>query len=109
MGVGSDTGNNNTGENKMQNDINQIEIISVRKMEGAGTLKAFVDVRVGGVIVITQCAVMEGKRGNFATLPRQLARDGRWRDVVIVADDKVREGYQNAILAAYEAEAAVAV
>lgn len=86
----------------------QIEIVSVRKVNGVGSLKAFVDIRVYGVVVITQCAVLDGKRGLFATLPRQLNREGLWRDVVIVADDKVREEWQEAILEAYEEAAAIA-
>lgn len=91
-------------------NVNECEIVSVRRLEGAGNLKAFVDIRVGGALVITQCAVMDGKRGLFASLPRQLARDGRWRDVVIAADDELRAQYQAEILRAYEEEmAAVAV
>ncbi len=87
-------------------NVKECEIVSVRRLEGAGNLKAFVDIRVGGALVITQCAVMDGKRGLFASLPRQLARDGRWRDVVIAADDDLRAHYQAEILRAYEEEAA---
>lgn len=82
----------------------EIEIVSVRKIEGTGNLKAFVDVRVFGFLVITQCAVMEGRRGLFAVLPRQLARDGKWRDVVICADDEIKSAWCDAILKAYEQE-----
>jgi DNA-binding cell septation regulator SpoVG len=90
-----------------QNELYQVEIISVRRLEGAGNLKAFIDIRVGGALVITQCAVMDGgKRGLFASLPRQLARDGRWRDVIICADDDLRAHYQAEILKAYEEAAA---
>lgn len=82
-----------------------VEVVSVRPIPNApGNLRAFVDIRVGGALVITQCAVLDGKRGLFAILPRQLARDGRWRDVVIAADDDLRQVYQNAILKAYEEE-----
>lgn len=88
----------------MDMSLKVVEIISVRKLEGAGKLKAFVDIRVGGSIVITQCAVMDGTRGLYANMPRQLSRDGRWRDVVVVADDKLREVYSDAIVKAYEAE-----
>ncbi len=87
-------------------NVKECEIVSIRKMDGAGNLKAFVDIRVGGALVITQCAVMDGKRGLFASLPRQLSRDGRWRDVVIAADDELRTHYQAEILKAYEEEAA---
>ena len=88
---------------KIQTDsIKSIEVISVRLLENTGNLRAFVDIRVGGALVITQCAVMDGKRGMFAILPRQLSRDGRWRDVVICADEDVRTLYQDTILTAYE-------
>ena len=87
-------------------NLNECEVVSVRRMEGNGNLKAFVDIRVGGALVITQCAVLDGKRGMFASLPRQLARDGRWRDVVIAADDELRAHYQAQILQAYEEEMA---
>lgn len=80
-----------------------VEIVSVRPLDGGGNLRAFVDIRVGGALVITQCAVLDGKRGLYATLPRQLSRDGRWRDVVIAADDDLRGVYEEAILRAYEA------
>lgn len=86
--------------------LNVVEVISIRKLEGAGNLKAFVDIRVGGGLVITQCAVLDGKRGLFATMPRQLARDGRWRDVVIVADEKLQKLYADTIVKAYEEEVA---
>lgn len=81
-----------------------VSVISVRHIEGAaGNLKAFVDIQFGP-LVITQCAVMEGKRGLFATLPRQLSRDGRWRDVVMCVDDEVKEEIQKAILKGYRAD-----
>ena len=85
-----------------------IEIISIRRLEGAGNLKAFVDIRVGGELVIIQCAVMTGLRGLFACLPRQLARDGRWRDIVVVGTQELRDHYCDAILKAYEAEVTTA-
>lgn len=87
-------------------NVKECEIVSIRKMDNTGNLKAFVDIRVGGALVITQCAVMDGRRGLFACLPRQLARDGRWRDVVIAADDELRAHYQSEILKAYEEETA---
>lgn len=98
-------GRANKGEIRMDH---QIEIVSVRKIEGTGNLRAFVDIRVYGTVVITQCAIMDGKRGLFAIMPRQLSREGLWRDVVIVADDKVREAWQEAILEAYEEATATA-
>lgn len=86
----------------MKNPLELVEVVSVRLLDGCGNLKAFVDIRVGGVLVITQCAVMDGKRGLFANLPRQLSRDGRWRDVVLLADEDLRKAWEGQILSAYE-------
>lgn len=90
------------------NDIRSVEVISVRRLEGVGNLKAFVDIRVGGCLVITQCAVMDGKQGLFAKLPRQLSRDGSWRDVLIITEPKLEKLYCDEILKAYEAKEVVA-
>jgi len=88
--------------------LEQVEVISVRKIEGAGDLLAFVDIRIGGVLVITQCAVLSGKNGRprYAILPRRLARDGRWRDVVLSTSLELSKIWEAAIMAAYEAEPA---
>lgn len=91
-------------ETPQDNALTRVEVVSVRKMEGAGNLKAFVDIRVGGSLVITQCSIIDGKRGLFVSMPRQLARDGRWRDVVIASDEDVMELYRDAILKAYYEE-----
>lgn len=83
--------------------ITDYEVISIRRIDGAGNLKAFVDVKVG-CFVFTQCSVMEGKRGLMFSLPRQLARDGRWRDTIICTDLKVQESLAEFILNAYNKE-----
>jgi len=75
----------------------------MRPLEQMGNLKAFADMRIGDII-IRNCAVFEGKRGTFATLPRQVSKDGRWSDVVIVADDDLKNKCQEELLHAYEAE-----
>lgn len=88
--------------------LKNIEVVGVRRLEGCGALKAFVDIRIGGVLVITQCAVLDGKRGLFVTMLRQMGRDGRWRDAVMVLDEDLKREWDTAILLAYEKEMAVA-
>lgn len=83
--------------------ITDYEVISIRRTEGAGNLKAFVDVKVG-CFVFNQCSVMEGKRGLMFSLPRQLARDGRWRDTIICTDLKVQESLAEFVLGVYNAD-----
>jgi DNA-binding cell septation regulator SpoVG len=80
-----------------------LELVSIRRTEGAGNLKAFVDIKFGPLI-ITQCAVMDGKRGLFATLPRQLSRDGHWRDIILCTEDDTRQEIWKFIIDEYEKE-----
>ena len=87
------------------NDLSQCEVVSVRKLENDGNLKAFIDIRLGGTLVIRGCTVMEGKNGRFASLPRRIDRAGKWSDIVIAADDKLRDRYKQIILDAFDEEA----
>ena len=89
---------------RQTNEMARIEIISIRRMGGCGNLLAFMDIRIGGALVITQCAIMTGKRGIFATLPRQLARDGHWRDVIVVPDQALLDHYREVMTREYELE-----
>ena len=79
----------------------EIQAISVRKLDGDGTLKAFVDIRMDSVIVIQGCCVMENKKGLFVAMPRKVNRDGQWRDMVIVLDESLKEQIEKVILDAY--------
>jgi len=71
-------------------------------MEGDSGLKAFADLRIGGALIISGCSVCQGRDGLFASMPRKLGRDGRWRNVVSTADEQLKEHYQRIILNAYE-------
>ena len=83
-------------------ELKECDIVSLKRFESEGNLKAFVDIRVGGGLVIRGCTVMDGKNGIFAGMPRRLSRDGRWMDVVIPETEELRTSYQEAILRAYE-------
>lgn len=83
-------------------ELKECDIVSVRRLEGEGNLKAFVDIRVGGGLVIRGCTVMDGKNGLFAGMPRRLSRDGRWMEVVIPESEELKSSYSEVILRAYE-------
>ena len=79
--------------------------IVIRALEGAGNLKAFVDLRMGD-IEIRGSTIMEGKQGLFFNMPRRIGRDGRWTDVVTFVDtDKARKTLERLkadVMKAYE-------
>lgn len=81
--------------------LTECDVISVRKMDGDGSIKAFADVRIGGGLVIRGCSVVDGKNGTFVSMPRKVGRDGQWRDVVVAVDDELKTHYSERILQAY--------
>ena len=83
-------------------DLKQCEVISVRKINGEGNLKAFVDIRIGGGLVVKGCTVLNGKKGLFASLPRKVNNIGQWQYVVVPVDDELKSRYQSVIMAAFE-------
>lgn len=82
--------------------LKELSVLSVRKLESAGNLKGFVDIQIGGALIVRGCTVMEGKNGVFASMPRRLGRDGQWSDVVVPASDDLKEYYQEQILKAFD-------
>lgn len=83
-----------------------VEVLSVRMVQGAGNLRAFVDICIDRKYCLNRCVVMDGRRGAMAWLPRMLGKDGRWFDVVFIGDEAIKGHIERAILQAYEAEVA---
>lgn len=81
--------------------VSDCHVMSMRRVDGAGSLKAFADLRIGGAVIVRGCAIFDGKNGVFAKLPQQVSRDGRWYEVVIACDDTVKKAYQEALKKAY--------
>ncbi len=81
--------------------LKELSVLSVRKLESAGNLKGFVDIQIGGGLIVRGCTVMEGRNGTFAGMPRRLGRDGQWSDVVVPSSEDLRTYYQEQILKAF--------
>jgi DNA-binding cell septation regulator SpoVG len=87
----------------MRASMINVEVVDVRKMV-TGTVKAFVDVRFEGAIVVKGFTVIAGKRGNFVTGPRKVGVDGRWYDVLIIQSPEVLKEIENKVLEAFAKE-----
>lgn len=86
----------------------KIEILRIKAFDGDGKKKAAVDIKIGGMITIYGCSLVEGNDGLFLGLPQR--KDGKvenkWWPVVKIEDatlytqvkDKAVEAYaqQNA-------------
>ncbi len=81
-----------------------IEVITVKKLNTNGKLKAFVDAKVGGLLAVKGFSVCEGPKGLFVSMPRQMGKDGRWYDTMTPLDKSLKDEIQNKILEAYDKE-----
>ena len=80
-----------------------IEVARLYKVETGSSLKAFVDVVVEEAFIIKGVRIIEGKKGLFVGMPKSLEKDGKWYDIVKILDDRVKQEFQDTVLAAYNA------
>lgn len=91
-----------------------IKHVEIRRFDGKGRLKAFADVVLDCGILIRGFTVMQsalradedamarnGKNGLAVAMPRRLASDGRWMDIVLIENADLRADIEEAILAEY--------
>lgn len=86
----------------------EIKVQSMRKLDTAqgGTLKAFADVVLDGVILIKGLRVVEGKQGLFVSMPQQQnKKDQKWYAIVSILDEGLFTEVRNAVMDAYEGTA----
>ena len=80
------------------------EVKRVIRLHGDGTVKAFCDVAVGN-FVIKGVRVVDGRKGLFVSMPRQLGKDGKWYEDVVATSKDTEDTLFKAVMTAYEAEA----
>ena len=65
-------------------------------------LKGFADVIVNGQVLIKGVKIAETRdKKLFVALPKQYSKSGKWYDLVVLLDNKIKEELQEAVLKAY--------
>ncbi len=77
-------------------------IVRLIKHDGAGPLRAFCDVAVGPHLLIKGIRVIKGRGGLFVSMPRQLSKNGRWYDAVVLRTKESRDRFIELVLDAVE-------
>lgn len=76
----------------------------INRMDGTGALKAFCDLQVAEMFLVTGVRVVEGKNGLFVSMPQEQGKDGNWYDTVLPLSKEVRQQVSEVVLSAYQAE-----
>lgn len=74
--------------------------------EGEGALKAYCDLAINDEVVIKGLRVVEGKHKLFVSFPRQMGKDSKWYDNVVLLTKHAEQAIGETVLAAYHAEQA---
>ena len=83
-----------------------IEVLAIRKLDGKSSVKAFVDVRVGGLILKGgKIVCQEGQRSWYAT--PSVKTDPGWQQIVEIVSKALRERITDAVLEAWDAKEGV--
>ena len=79
----------------------KIEVSRILKLDGDGSLKAFVDIAIEDAFVVKGLRVIEGKEGLFVSMPREEVKDGKWYNTVIPLTREVKDEVERLVLEAY--------
>ena len=75
------------------------------KFDGAGSLKAYVDLEIPNLFLIKGLRVIEGKHGMFVSMPRQQGKNGQWFDSVVALSKETKTEVGRVVLEAYQQQA----
>ena len=88
----------------MDASVIDIQVQRMYRFETERPLKAFADIIINDALLIKGVRILEGKKGLFVSMPRELAKDNKWYDTVRCLTQEVREQISKVVLSAYNEE-----
>ena len=80
-----------------------IQVARLFRVEKEGSkLKAFVDLAIGGCLIVKGFKVVQGAEGLFVSMPSQPGKDGKWYQVALPSTKQKRQEIAEVILSAYQ-------
>ena len=76
-----------------------IEVVRMHRLDGAGSVKAFVDIRVGGITIKGAKIIQQPDRRAWLGMPA-VKTERAWHNVVEITSAKLRQAITEVVLAA---------
>jgi len=92
----------NEKEKIMKNPIIEARVYPIKDGANAGSLKANATVTIGGQMVVNKVKVIGSDRGPFVSMPSSKGKDEKFYPQVDTASDRMKEAFDNAVLAEYD-------
>jgi DNA-binding cell septation regulator SpoVG len=80
-----------------------IEVLRIHPLTGGGNVKAFIDLRLGGLTILGAKIVQQEGQRAWVGMPSQKSPDGKWRPIIVVDSKPLRERISETVLAAWQA------
>lgn len=90
-------------KNESESINNRIEVVRINRIEGEGSLKAFVHISLFDTLIIKGIRVINGKKGLFVAMPKEMGKDGKWYSTVRSLSRDFQQVIENIVLEAYVA------
>jgi DNA-binding cell septation regulator SpoVG len=78
-----------------------IEVLRIHRLDGGGAVRAFVDLKVGGLTIFGAKVVQQEGQRAWVGMPSQKSADGKWRPIVVVDSKPLRERISAIVLDAW--------
>jgi DNA-binding cell septation regulator SpoVG len=78
----------------------RIEVLAIRAVNGAGTIRAFVDLQVGAVRILGAKLVQEANQRPWLAMPSTKSDRG-WNNVIEITSKELKARLTEAVLAAW--------
>jgi len=83
------------------NEVLNVKVDKLRRLEGNGKIKAFCDLAFGDLFLVRGFRVVEGEKGIFLGMPQQASKTGKWFPVFSPATKEISEYLKEVVLDAY--------
>jgi stage V sporulation protein G len=80
----------------------QVTEVRLRKVNGAGRMRAIASITFNNLFVVHDLRVIEGNNGMFIAMPSRKLPDGRFKDVAHPICTEMREQIHNLVMAEFE-------
>lgn len=76
--------------------------VKVVALDGDTAIKGLASIKIEDSIVVNNIRIIEGENGLFVTMPDQKEKDGKYKDLLTIIDDRTKDKINSEILEKYE-------
>lgn len=79
----------------------EVKVMNVKRLDGDGPTKAFLDLSFDGAFAVKGFRLVEGKKGPFLGMPRQPGGDGKWYNIAWPLNNEFKAELEKAVAEAW--------